>query len=200
MSSIREMTLDRVFAEVVSASFTTGILMEVLSCVKGLIPNHSTGMFKVEILAVGSQKNASYRTLNHEYLKRLAPFVKISVRHLEAVAFTSVSQREQIRAKEGEKIRLALSKTSKRILLTESGKLFDSLQFAKQLPIWSEHESQPMTFIIAGPLGHDRSLEELVDEKLSLSPLTFPHEMTLAILLEQLYRGVTILTGKTYHY
>lgn len=86
------------------------------------------------------------------------------------------------------------------IMLTEEGKTMGSMTFAKTLLTWSEHGQRELTFVIAGPFGFNRDLLKHADHVLSLSPMTFPHEMAYVILLEQLYRAGTILAGKTYHY
>lgn len=174
--------------------------MEVLSCVKRVIPNHSTAMMKIEILAVSGQKTEQFQSLCNEYLKRLKPFAKIEIRTLKSLPFRSKAQFEQIRVQESRLLESATRTDTKRILLTERGRLFTSEQFAKQLLTWSEHGAQPITFLIAGPLGPSPSLEQTAHECLSLSPLTFPHELAQTILLEQIYRAMTILKGKSYHY
>lgn len=86
------------------------------------------------------------------------------------------------------------------IILAEEVKTMDSPSFAQSLTKWSDQGQRELTFIIAGPFGFDRALLKHADHVLSLSPMTFPHEMAYVILLEQLYRAGTILTGKTYHY
>lgn len=179
---------------------TTGILDEVLFCVKGFIPNLSTPMLNIEIIAIGSQKNIQIRQMSEDYIKRLRPFVKLHIRNLPSIPFRSVADQERIRKQESSLIIKSLTKPSCRILLTEHGSLSSSKEFANTLTSWSEHGTQTITFILAGPLGHDRSLEQEIDKTFSLSPLTFPHEMAQMLLLEQLYRACTIRAGKTYHY
>ncbi len=95
--------------------------------------------------------------------------------------------------KEGERILRAVEGDF--ILLSERGILLDSLKFAELLD-----RRERLTFVLGGPFGVDRPVYEGAEMVLSLSPLTFTHEMSRLILLEQLYRAFTIIKGKGYHY
>ncbi len=139
-------------------------------------------MQKIKIITVGKLKRGPLKDLAVEYLKRLGPFMKVK----EVVV-------DELSAE-------LLDKQAVTIMLTEDGKAMDSTVFARTLEKWSEQGQRELTFIIAGPFGFDRALLKHADHVLSLSPLTFPHEMAYVILLEQLYRAGTILAGKTYHY
>jgi len=137
-------------------------------------------MFQFHIVTVGAMKKGPLADLVLEFEKRLRPFAKIErteikdVRPIKSGAFT--------------------------VLLTEHGKGHFSGDFANQLLEWSEHETRQIQFVIAGPFGVDKHVEKLFDATLSLSKLTFPHDVATMLLYEQLYRGMTILAGKTYHY
>lgn len=139
-------------------------------------------MFKAKIITVGGVKNPSLKKLANEYIKRIGLFAKVSTIEIkELTKETCLSQDVSI-------------------LLTEEGTTFDSLSFANTIPKWNEQGQRELTFIIAGPFGFDRELLKHVDHTLSLSPLTFPHEIAYVLLLEQLYRAGTILNNKKYHY
>jgi len=122
------------------------------------------------------------------------------MRHINALPFASEFDRERVTQKEAEHLLNTLPDHGRVILLSEHGTTYTSDTFSKKLIAWTEHESQPITFIFAGPLGPHTSLYEKANTELSLSPLTMPHELALIVLLEQLYRAGTILNGKTYHY
>lgn len=117
-----------------------------------------------------------------EYLKRLGPFMKVKEMVVDELSVELLEEQDIT------------------IMLAEDGKTMDSTVFAKTLEKWSEHGQRELAFVIAGPFGFDRKLLEHADHILSLSPMTFPHEMAYVILLEQLYRAGTILAGKRYHY
>lgn len=154
-------------------------------------------MIQATILAIGGIKDAPLRELAEEYLKRLAPYAKVEIQELKAEAF-GADDEEKAKKKEGERILNFLEKKSdvKIFLLTESGKLKNSKEFAGFLGA----ESGQIIFVIAGALGFSDEVLKKPFVRLSLSPMTFTHEMARVILLEQIYRAATILKGKKYHY
>jgi len=127
-------------------------------------------------------KKGPLNELAQELLKRLTPFAKI-----KGIIVKELTP--EILKQEGVKI-----------ILSEDGTTHESIPFARTLENWSDHGQKELIFIIAGPFGFDRTLLKHIDHQLSLSPMTFPHEMAYVLLLEQLYRAGTILAGKTYHY
>lgn len=139
-------------------------------------------MFRIKIIQVGKMKKGPLEELGNELIKRLGLFAKIQVIVVKELNEDIVKQ------------------DGFTLMLSEDGKTMTSTEFANALPRWSEQGQKELTFIIAGPFGFDRTLLTHVDYSLSLSPMTFPHEMAYVILLEQLYRAGTILAGKTYHY
>lgn len=139
-------------------------------------------MFRIKFITIGKVKRGPHKELVDELWKRLKPYAKI-----EEVTVNNLTHE-------------LLEKQDVSILLTEDGKPMDSITFANTLPSWSKQGQRELTFIIAGPFGFDRELVKHADHTLSLSPMTFPHELAYVILLEQLYRAGTILAGKTYHY
>jgi len=154
-------------------------------------------MLNITIIAVGKIKEKSLNALQNDYLKRIKPFAKIELVEIQTVAF---GQSNQIKAKdeEGKKMLSILRKYSNSIiiLLDERGSEFNSLEFAKFL----EKNNQHIVFLIGGALGLSPAVLQKIDFKLSLSQMTFPHEMARVLLLEQIYRAVTIVNGKQYHY
>lgn len=157
-------------------------------------------MLDITILTVGETKEHSFKDLEKKYLTFMSGYAKTKMISVKSEPFSSPNERERIQKIESERLLSKLPGNGRTILLTEHGKTFDSPTFSKQLIKWSEHESNPLTFIFAGPLGPHPTLIERADVQLSLSPLTMPHELSLIVLLEQLYRAGTILNGKTYHY
>lgn len=151
-------------------------------------------MLDICLVAVGKIKDKNYQAAAAEYLKRLKPYARLKVIELSSAAFSGHSQK---RAREQESERLAAvlaDRPGAVYLLAERGKLFDSPRFAAFI-----NQNQPLTLVLGGALGFSESLYQSYPQ-LSLSPLTFPHEMARLILLEQLYRSATILNQKDYHY
>ncbi len=99
-------------------------------------------------------------------------------------------------AREAEAIRAALHSDEQMVVLTEEGRSFDSLTFAEQL---RNSGSDRLAFVIGGADGLPEALKAQAHWRLSLSPMTFPHELARLLLLEQLYRASTILKGGPYH-
>lgn len=156
-------------------------------------------MYRFRIIAVGGLHHDFAKTAAGEYLKRLRPFAKVTVEEVEKRAFRSLSERERTVGIEGAHLAAHLTGDEYVIALDEAGKSFDSQSFARLLKREGER-GRTLTFLIGGPLGLSAETKTAAHLTLSLSPLTFPHEMARVVLFEQLYRAMTILSGKTYHY
>ena len=155
-------------------------------------------MLNIKLIVLGKLKESYWKDAEAEYLKRLSPYTKINIVELKEEAFRSEKEREEVQKKEAEKILKGLDPNDILIALHERGKEMVSADFSKLL----EEKSQQgacITFIIGGPLGLHESVLKKAHMQLSLSQLTFPHQMVRTILLEQIYRGVMIGKGK-YHY
>jgi len=153
----------------------------------------------ITIIAVGKLKETYWHTAEAEYLKRLAPYDKITIEELKEEPFLNKEQGMRSKEQEAKKILAKLNESDTVIALHETGTSYTSVQFAHFLEKQTE-QGQHLTFIIGGPLGLHESILKRADVTLSLSPLTFPHQMVRTVLLEQLYRAVTIRKGKLYHY
>jgi 23S rRNA (pseudouridine1915-N3)-methyltransferase len=155
-------------------------------------------MLDISILAVGKLKEKSYQAIFSEYEKRLAPFARVKVVELNAASFGARDQARAIAADEAlisnylEKNRLSAS-PAKVYLLSEKGVLSDSKEFAAKI------DDGPLILVLGGALGFSSSFAARY-EKISLSPLTMPHELARVVLIEQLYRAAAILRGKEYDY
>ena len=156
-------------------------------------------MFNIHILAIGKLKENYLHEAENEYLKRLRPYARIIVQEIPEEAFRDATQKEKVTLCEAQALDKKLPKNGLLVALDSGGKQMDSVQFAKFL---NEHTARgaQITFIIGGPLGLHRSILEKADCRISLSALTFTHQMARVILLEQMYRAATILAGKKYHY
>ncbi len=113
-------------------------------------------------------------------------------------SFASIQERESIQTKEAEKIKKKLE-GAPYIALHETGQEYTSPKFAEFLEKSSTH-GEKIIFVIGGPLGLHPALLQKATKQISLSLLTFPHQMVRTILLEQIYRGVMIVKEKSYHY
>jgi len=152
-------------------------------------------MLDITLVTIGKIKDKSYSALITEYSKRLKPYARLKVIELEAVSFAP-NTRDKAKDFEGERIEnfLIKQKDSVVYLLAERGETFNSPDFA----YWLERKS-PLTLVVGGALGFSDYLYNKYPA-ISLSLLTFPHELARVVLFEQLYRATTILQKKNYHY
>lgn len=155
-------------------------------------------MFKIKIITLGKFKEQAYKELEAEYLKRLSPFAKIKVVELSEIGYGKNQDAEKIKEQEAEKIVKQLPQDGIVILLEEKGTLRSSKDFA----IFLERTGglgKELVFVIGSGIGLHTSLKQYSNYSISLSPLTFPHNMARVVLEEQIYRACTILAGKEYH-
>ncbi len=155
-------------------------------------------MFKLKIIALGKFKEKAYRELEAEFLKRLSPFAKIKVVEIAEEAYRKNDDIERVKQKEAEKIIKQLPENGVVMLLEEKGTPRNSLEFAQFLERIGSLGKE-LVFVIGSGVGLHESLKRYSNYSVSLSPLTFPHNMARVILEEQLYRACTILARKEYH-
>jgi 23S rRNA (pseudouridine1915-N3)-methyltransferase len=155
-------------------------------------------MFKITIIALGKFKEKAYQDLEKEFLKRLRPFAKTQVVELAEVPYGKNVNMETVKEKEAESIIKRLPKDSVVVLLEEKGTGKDSWDFAKFLDRVGSLNKE-IVFVIGSGIGLHPLLKEYSNYSISLSPLTFPHNMARIILEEQVYRACTMLSGKEYH-
>tara|TARA_Y100001970_G_C14063792_1_gene765602 strand:+ start:53 stop:514 length:462 start_codon:yes stop_codon:yes gene_type:complete len=152
-------------------------------------------MHQVNIISVGKLKNSSIQKVEESILKRCSS-LKIEI--IETKAYAEDFE------KESDEILKKLKDLSKKgplypVLLTEKGKLRDSNELSKWIYEILETKNEKLTFIISGAYGFSQRLIKEAKDKLSLSPLTFPHEWARLLLVEQIYRSITIKTNHPYH-
>ena len=155
-------------------------------------------MFKLRIIALGKFKEQAYLELEKEYLKRLRSYAKIEVIELPEVPYRVHQDLNSIKEKEAEKIIKQLPENGIVILLEEKGIARNSHDFAQFLQR-TGGLGKELVFVIGSGIGLHESLKQYSNYSISLSPLTFPHNLARLILVEQIYRAGTILTGKEYH-
>ena len=155
---------------------------------------------KILLMAVGRTTIDFVRRGLDEYLDRLKHYVpvetKISPDLKRTAGITPARQKEQ----EGDAILAALQPSDRVILLDENGREYTSREFAA----WTERQmasgAKRCVFIVGGPYGFSPAVYDRADAKVSLSKMTFNHEMVRLFFVEQLYRAQTILRGEPYHH
>lgn len=156
-------------------------------------------MFRITILAVGKLKEPFWKAAIAEYEKRLSAFAKTRVIEVEETPFGSASEAATVLRAEGVKLQNKIPDGAFTIALVKEGRALTTEKFAEAL----DREGQggrEIVFLIGGPLGLSSDLATACHMKLSLSSLTFTHGEARAVLFEQLYRAMTVMAGKTYHY
>ncbi len=153
-------------------------------------------MYKITIVAVGKIKEKFWQMAIDEYSKRLKPYVFLNFVEIKAESFSN-QNKKLAQITENQRLIKALEKYNQPniYLLAEYGQEFNSLKFAKFL----ENKSE-LVLVIGGALGWAEEIKQKYPQSISLSQLTMPHEMAKVVLLEQIYRAVSISKGKEYHY
>jgi len=153
----------------------------------------------ITIISVGKFKESYWREAAAEYEKRLGPYIKLTIHELIEESFGKDDPAEITKAKEAEKILKHIPDRSFVIALDEHGTEFSSVGFLEFLDKKTA-DGTHVVFVIGGPRGLHAAILERADATISFSQLTFPHQMMRVFLLEQLYRAITIMHGKSYHY
>jgi len=155
---------------------------------------------KLKLIAVGKTVEKYLQQGVGIYADRLGHYASFEMVELADLKQTSSLSREQIKEKEGENILKNVRSSDFLILLDERGKMLSSKDWARDLEQKSAHLSRDIVFVIGGPYGFSEAVYSRADDKLSLSKMTFSHQMVRLIFLEQLYRAFTIIKGEPYHH
>ena len=158
-------------------------------------------MQTVTILCVGKLKDPFYADASAEYCKRLGAFCRVTVREIPAASLLedpADALIERALRQEGEKLLKAIPAGDTVVALCVEGKLYDSPEVAGLLTRAASRGSG-VTFIIGGSYGLHDDVKKRADARLSMSRMTFPHRLARVMLLEQIYRGYMIASGRQYH-
>lgn len=155
-------------------------------------------MLAVTILMVGKTRESFIREGVSFYEKRLRPFLHLTLANVREEKEAAGLAAEAVKVREGERLRAQIPARAYVIALSPQGREFTSEEFAAWLS-QRELESRPLAFLIGGHLGLDPGTLAAAQERLALSRLTLTHELSRLVLLEQLYRSMTIKTGHPYH-
>lgn len=134
-----------------------------------------------------------------DYLQRMQHYARVALVEIREPAKPQKMDDEKVMRLEAEKFFPHLKNTDYIVALDRAGERLDSVALADFLQNCMNHNRNPVVFIIGGELGLDKTLLKRADRVLSLSDLTFTHDMTRLILTEQLYRAFSILAGQKYH-
>lgn len=134
------------------------------------------------------------------YTSRLKHYVSFSVVEIPELRNVSALSREQIKEKEGELILKNVKTSDSVILLDEKGQEYRSLEFARMLEDRMSRAGRDIVFVVGGAYGFSEAVYARADHKISLSRMTFSHQLVRVVFAEQLYRAFTIMRGEPYHH
>lgn len=156
----------------------------------------------VRIIAVGKLKEKYLKTGIDEYVKRLKGYTKVEIVEVADERIPdnpSEADNVRVKDKEGERVLARIGPRDHVILLDVGGKMLDSEEFSSYLETKMTGGESSFTFVLGGSLGHSPAVYQRADMKLSMSKMTFPHQLARLILLEQIYRAFKIMRHETYH-
>jgi 23S rRNA (pseudouridine1915-N3)-methyltransferase len=156
---------------------------------------------KVRLLVIGETDQKEVKYIVNQYFEKINRYIDFEINVLKDPGKGLKLGAEDLKQKEGKLIIANLSKGEKVILLDENGLEFTSVQFSSKI---MGHEmaisTKQLTFVIGGPFGFSEETKKLSQGKISLSKMTFTHQLVRVIFLEQLYRSLTIIKGEKYHH
>lgn len=154
----------------------------------------------IKLLAIGKTDHKALQSLIDEYTKRLSFYIKFDLEIIPDIKNAKSLSESQQKEKEGALILSKLAPTDLLILLDDKGKSFSSPQFADELQKRMNSGVKTLVYVIGGPYGFSDEVYKAAQGKVSLSQMTFSHQMIRLFFIEQLYRGCTILRNEPYHH
>lgn len=155
---------------------------------------------RITLLAIGKTDNKQLQSLIEDYSRRLKHYVKFELDVIPDVKNAkNLSEAEQ-KKREGELILKKIQATDVLVLLDENGKDYSSVQFSKYLQKHMNSGIKRLILVIGGPYGFSEEVYQIARGQISLSKMTFSHQMVRLFVIEQIYRGFTILRNEPYHH
>ena len=154
---------------------------------------------KTTLILVGKTTNKHITACINDYVERIGHYMPFELITIPELKNTKNLSEEQQKEREGELILKQVQSQDILVLLDEHGQEFRSIEFAS----WIQKKQQTvrrLVFVIGGPYGFSSAVYQRGNEKISLSKMTFPHQMVRMIFAEQLYRACTIIKGEPYHH
>ena len=155
---------------------------------------------KINLILIGKTNSKTYESIIDDYSERVKHYTPFDVTVIPELKNTKSLSLEQQKHMEGELILPQLQDSDYVVLLDEHGQELRSIEFATWMGKKQQAVSRRLVFIIGGPYGFSPAVYQRANEKLSLSKMTFSHQMVRMIFIEQLYRAFTILKGEQYHH
>ncbi|KZS41981.1 50S rRNA methyltransferase [Aquimarina aggregata] len=154
----------------------------------------------IKLLAIGKTDDKQLEELTQKYIKRLGFYGKFIFEVIPDLKNSKNLSEAQQKEKEGSLILSKVENSDILVVLDENGKQYDSVQFSEALQKYMNSGIKQLIFVIGGPYGFSPEVYQRANSKLSLSKMTFSHQMVRLFFVEQLYRGFTILKNEPYHH
>ena len=155
---------------------------------------------KIVLLAIGKTKEQYLIEGISQYQKRLNHYTQFELLEIPNIKNANNLSDSELLRKEGELILQQLQLSDHLVLLDDKGKDFTSSKFAEKLQAWMLSSKKRLVFVVGGAYGFSEQVYQRGNEKLSLSKMTFSHQMVRLFFVEQIYRGYTILNNEPYHH
>lgn len=155
---------------------------------------------KIELFVVGKTNHNYLSPGIEDYLKRINRYIQFSIRCISDAKNTKNLSQQQQKNAEGQNILVAIDNSDYVVLLDEHGKEYKSIEFASLIDKKMQTVTKRLVFVVGGPYGFSEDVYKRANEKISLSKMTFPHDLIRLIFVEQLYRAFSILNHEPYHH
>ena len=155
---------------------------------------------KIALLSVGKTDNSLFREIIDEYIKRVNHYIPFEIIYLPDLKSTKKLSEKEQKILEGENILNRIQQGDYIVLLDDKGKTYSSPEFARYIEKKMHSVPKRLVFLIGGPYGFSKSIYDIANEKISLSKMTFTHQMVRMVFTEQLYTAMTILNNEPYHH
>lgn len=155
---------------------------------------------KLVLLVTGKTDEKWLREGVEEYSRRIARYIRFEIVTLPDVKNPGNRQQEMVKEKEGERILSFLGSDDMVVLLDERGKAYSTLEMAGFLRESMQTSRKRIVFLVGGPWGFSEAVKKRADHIMSLSRLTFSHQMVRLLFTEQLYRALSVIAGGPYHH
>lgn len=155
---------------------------------------------QIKLLAVGKTDHTALQSLIEEYVKRLGFYIKFELEIIQDLKNTKSLSEASQKEKEGEMILKKIQASDALILLDENGKQYSSVDFSTYIQKKMNSGLKQLIFVIGGPYGFSDAVYQRANGMISLSKMTFSHQMVRLFFVEQLYRAFTIIRNEPYHH
>lgn len=154
----------------------------------------------IKLIVIGKTDGSQLNQLIDEYRNRLGHYIKFEIETIPDIRNNKNLSEKQQKEKEGEAILSKLNPTDSLVLLDENGKQYGSVAFSEYLQKKMNSGLKQLVFVVGGPYGFSDAVHQKCESKISLSKMTFSHQMVRLFMVEQLYRAFTILRNEPYHH